>query len=134
MINRVKNSYNSDLRKTLLTPYNAVTKQLDNNTDLYEINLEKLLLYSDCSTAMEIELNKVFPSIKAIIASLTLQGAIQNTKFTDDVEYALSYIKNKILGLPLEDIEQYGLGHLAITELMSGASKLALAFNPMQLY
>lgn len=134
MINRVKNSYQKDLREKLLQTYNPETKEIENNTDLYEINLEKLLLYSDFSLAMEKELNKIFPSLKAILLSLSLQGTIQNTQFTNDMEYAQNYIKNKILGLPLEDMDKFGTVALLARELASTTSKLALAFNPQQLY
>lgn len=134
MINRVKNSYNPNLREKLLTHYNPETGILEHNTDLYETNLEKLLLYSEFSTSMERELNKVFPSLKAIITSLSLQGTVQNMNFANDVNYALDYIKNKILGLPLENMDEYGILQLVTSELMSNTSKLALAFNPLQLY
>ena len=40
------------------------------------------------------------------------------TKFEKDVDYAINYIKNKILGLPLEDMDKFGATSLVISELM----------------
>lgn len=134
MVNRVKNSYNTELRERLLTNIDSESGKLTYKTDLYEQNLEKLLLYSQFSLSMEKEINKIFPSLKAIVLSLSLQGTVQNDKFTKDVEYAINYIKNKIQGLPLEDVEKYGAAQLIISETMQTMSKLALAFNPLQLY
>lgn len=134
MINRVKNSYQDDLREKLLNNFNSETKSYESKVDLYETNLEKLLLYSQFSLAMEKELNRIFPSLKAIVLSLSMQGVVQNDKFAKDVDYAINYIKNKILGLPLEDMDKFGATSLVISELMQITSKLALAFNPLQLY
>lgn len=134
MINRIKNSYNPELRDKLLTTYDSDTKQVINNIDQYEINLERLLLSSNMALNMEKELNKIFPTLKAIVVGLSMQGIIQNTEFDKDIQYATDYIKNKIHGLPLEDIESFGVARLLGTELMSMTSKVALAFNPLQLY
>lgn len=134
MINRVKNSYQDDLRERLLNKFNSETKSYESKIDLYETNLEKLLLYSQFSLSMEKELNHIFPSLKAIVLSLSMQGVVQNDKFDKDINYAINYIKNKILGLPLEDMDKFGATSLVISELMQVTSKLALAFNPLQLY
>lgn len=133
MVNRIKNSYNKDKRDHLLKTYDPVEGDVY-HVDEFEQNVEKLLLSSQMANSMEKELNRVFPQLKAIIVNLVGQGVIQNTEFTDDIKFALDYIKNKIQGLPLEDLEKLSVARLAVQEVMSTTSKLALAFNPLQLY
>lgn len=134
MINRIKNSYNPELRDRLLIDKDSDSEKLHHNIDQYEINIERLLLSSNMALNLEKEINKIFPSLKAITVALSMQGIIQNTNFDKDLQFASDYIKNKIHGLPLEDLESFGVARLLGTELMSTASKLALAFNPLSMY
>lgn len=102
----------------------------------FEHNLETILLKQRNAYKMEEELNKVFPTIRAINLYMINQGAILNKKFINDEEYALKYIQTRIHNLPY-DMRQNNAETKAVDVLhgaMSVASKLALAWNPRQLY
>lgn len=133
MVNRIQNGYNDELRDRLLVKHNT-DGSTENQVDYFESNLEKLLLTSNMAKNLQKEMDKIFPVMKSVIMGLTMQGFIQNDQFVNDIQYAQDYIKNKILGLPLEDLESWGTVHSIINSLGSTASKLALAFNPIQLY
>ena len=64
---------------------------------------------------------------------LSMQGSIMNDKWEEDVDYLEKFIKNKIFNLPIDDA-RWNTSREIVNYLMSGASKLALAFNPRQLY
>jgi len=71
MINRIDNSYDFELRQKLLHPIGK-----ENQVNLFETNLETILLSSKMARDLKTELDKIFPSLKAITASLALQGTI----------------------------------------------------------
>ena len=133
MINRIDNSYDKELREKLLIKYDKEGKP-QYQVNLFETNLEKILLSSNMAKNLQKEMNKIFPIMKSIVMGLAMQGFTQNDQFINDINYAQDYIKNKILGLPLEDLEQWSTIRTVVTQLGSAASKLALAFNPIQLY
>lgn len=64
---------------------------------------------------------------------LEYQGFILNKNFAKDLEYLHNFIKAKILNESIQDERWDKITYIS-GKLMSGASKLALAFNPHQLY
>ena len=101
----------------------------------FEHNLETLLLKQHSAYTMAEELNKVFPVIQSLLIHLNSQGAILNDSFTNDMQYLLDYIKTKVHNQPMEDrnTQEAKLRDIA-NEGMKWASRLALAFNPRQMY
>lgn len=103
--------------------------------EYFEHNLETILLKQHSAYTMAEELNKVFPVIQSLLIHLNSQGAILNTSFTNDIQYLLDYIKTKVHNQPMEDrnTQEAKLRDIA-NESMKWASRLALAFNPRQMY
>lgn len=125
MTNQFDASLDPEARNGLLMEYGV---------DYFEQNLEKLLLRHKAAYTLKTEMDKVFPLLKAIIIHISTQGIVQNTEFVNDLQYAYDYIKNKIFNQPLQDSDNMTLVTALANELMSATSKLALAFNPKQLY
>lgn len=97
----------------------------------FERNLETLLLKHQFAYSVQDNLNKVFPMIKAAAVHLASEGANQNMKFTDDLQYLDEYIKNKVLNKAITDPTFDSImGFAGI--LRSAASKFTLAFAPVQ--
>lgn len=111
----------------------ALEKHPELGLGYFEQNLEALLLKHSFAYSLKTHMDSVFPTIKAAMLHLSMQGAIMNDQWVQDVEYLEGYIKNKIFNLPLDD-EKWDTVREVSNFLMSGASKLALAFNPRQLY
>lgn len=103
---------------------------IQDGTQYYENNLETLLLKHTFTYAKTRHLNTVMPTIKAILAHLTIQGTNQNTKFSDDIEYLENYVKNKIKSEPILPKKYEKIG-LYANKVKSAASFMALAFNPV---
>lgn len=101
--------------------------------DYFEHNLEALLLKHSFSYSLQQNMNQVFPTIKAAMLHLSMQGTIMNDKWAKDVDYLEKYIKNKIFNLSIDD-PKWDTTREIVNYVMSGASKMALAFNPRQLY
>jgi len=81
------------------------------------------------------ELDKIFPILQALSIHLNLQGAIINDKFVDDLDYLFKYIKVRVHNLPFENIDSSTAVFKHVTDsMMKVASRLALAFNPKQMY
>lgn len=105
----------------------------DHGIGYFENNLETLLLKHITAYSTKEHLDEVFPSLQALAIHLSSQGAIQNTKFVDDMQYLNDYIKNKIFNRSLIPEKYKGLS-IFVGHLKSFASKMALAFTPVQLY
>ena len=105
----------------------------DKGTEFFEYNLETLLLKHITAYSMKENLDSVFPTLQAIAVHISNSGMTQNTEYTKEMEYLLDYIKNKIFNISLVD-DNYKEVHAIAQNLMSAASKLALAFNPHQYY
>lgn len=97
----------------------------------FERNLETLLLKHQFAYSVQNNMNKVFPTMKAAAIHLASQGAMQNTKFSNDLEYYDKYIKNKILNKSIIDPKLQSVMGIA-NNLKSAASKFTLAFAPVQ--
>ncbi len=110
-------------------------KLKERGKEYFEHNLETLLLKQHSAYVMADELNKVFPVIQSLLIHLNAQGSILNTKFTNDVQYLLDYIKTKIHNQPIEDRtkQEAKLRDIA-NETMKWASRLSLAYNVRQTY
>ena len=101
--------------------------------DFWERNLEVLTTAHSFSYIMKENINKIFPVLKAVAYQLEYQGFILNKHFAEDIEYLHNFITAKVLNMSIQDPKWETLSHVSGT-LMKGASKLALAFNPRQLY
>lgn len=110
--------------------------QLVGGKDYFEHNLETILLKQHSNYKMAEELNKVFPRLQALAIHLNLQGAILNDKFANDLDYLFNYIKVRIHNQPFENREDASAAIFKdITDsMMKWSSRLALAFNPKQMY
>lgn len=100
----------------------------------FEHNLETLVLKHAFAYSMKRNMDNVFPIIKAARLHLTMQGTIINEKFVDDIKYLTDFIKAKIFNLSLQEGKAEKVATYVVGELMQVTSKLALAFNPRQLY
>lgn len=105
----------------------------DKGTQFFEYNLETLLLKHITAYSMKENLDSIFPTLQAIAVHISNAGMTQNTEYTEEMSYLLDYIKNKIFNISLVDENYKGI-HAVAQNLMSAASKLALAFNPHQYY
>lgn len=101
--------------------------------DYFERNLETILLKHEFAYSQQEHIDKVFPTIKAGMLHLATQGITLNTQFPMDMEYLSDFIKNKIFNLSIQSEKWASVQYIA-QNIMSGASKLALAFNPRQMY
>ena len=99
-----------------------------------EQDLELILLKFEYADTMQKELNKVFPSIKALAFHLNNQGIIANKHFTQDLTYIANYVKAKIQNRILDENDKLGKLNKAASGAMRVASFLTLAFNTHQLY
>lgn len=100
----------------------------------FEHNLETLVLKHAFAFSMKKNMDKVFPIIKAARVHLFMQGTIINDDFEKDIKYLMDFIKAKIFNLSLAETETEKTIQYITGELMQITSKLALAFNPRQLY
>ena len=109
--------------------------QLVGGKDYFEHNLETLLLKQHSNYEMAKELDKIFPTLQALAIHLNLQGAILNDKFINDLNYLFDYIKVRIHNQPFEDRDASSAIFKDVTDgMMKWSSRLALAFNPKQMY
>ena len=98
-----------------------------------ERNLETLLLKHIFAYSVKENVDSVFPMIKAAMIHITQEGAMRNTKFSSDIQYLEEYIRNKILNQSIVDPKRQGAMNV-INKLKSAASKLTLAFAPVQMF
>lgn len=101
--------------------------------DYFEQNLETLTLKHSFAFSLKKNMDSVFPTIKAAMMHLSMQGAIMNDRYEQDIQYLTDFIKSKIFNISLHPDHLKPLTYVA-GEAMSVASKIALAFNPRQLY
>lgn len=114
----------SDIRLSLIE---------DRKPEFFETNLETLLLKHITAYSAKEHLDEIFPSLQALAIHLSDMGTILNDKFEDDLKYLSDYVRNKIFNQSLISDDRKPLA--AITGgLMGFASKIALAFSPVQMY
>lgn len=113
--------------------FSIISDNPDLGLDFFERNLETILLKHKFAYSQKTHIDKVFPTIKAGMLHLSMQGIIMNDKFVQDIDYLSKFIKNKIFNLSIQEGKWKTIEYAA-GELMSVASKMALAFNPRQLY
>lgn len=101
--------------------------------DYFERNLETIILKHKFAYSQQEHIDKVFPTIKAGMLHLASSGIILNEQFPKDMDYLSDFIKNKIFNLSIQDEKWQDITYIA-NNIMGAASKLALAFNPRQLY
>ena len=112
-------------------PEIRLKKIQEKGVDYFEHNLETLLYKHLFAYSVKNNIDGVFPMIKAAMAHICTQGAIQNHKFSSDIDYLSNYIRNKIYNQSIIDPKLQNLAkHLGL--LKSAASKLTLAFAPVQ--
>lgn len=103
----------------------------ENGIEEIERNLEVLLLKHDFAYIQQKHINKVFPLIKAALIHIGEQGVAQNTIFTNDRQYLVDYIRNKILNQSIvsKDFEEVSV----VTGMIKKAASLfTLALSPVQ--
>lgn len=105
----------------------------DRHPEFFEKNLETLLLKHITAYSTKEHLDEVFPSLQALAIHLSDSGTIQNDKFEKDIKYLSDYVKNKIFNQSLIP-DKYKPLSVITGGLMGFASKIALAFSPIQLY
>ena len=115
-------------------PYQARLEYIARQTGgtaYFETNVETLALRHMFAYSMKKRIDAVMPNIKAAMIHLTLQGAIQNTVFKNDLKYAEDYIRNKIKNETIVD-PKYEKHEAYAQKLKKVASALALGFSPKQ--
>ena len=132
--NSVNRMHSLDLPENIEDRRNKI--QLVGGKDYFEHNLETILLKQHSNYKMAEELDKIFPILQALSIHLNLQGAILNDKFVNDLNYLFDYIKVKVHNQPFENRQDASSAIFKdITdEMMKWSSRLALAFNPKQMY
>lgn len=98
-----------------------------------EHNLETLLLKHMFAYSVQQNMDAVFPLIKAAMVHLTVEGAMQNKPFKDDIKYLEDYINNKILNKSIVNAKMQGWVNAA-NMIKQAASKMTLAFAPVQMF
>lgn len=96
-----------------------------------EHNLETLLYKHLFAYSVKNNMDGVFPMIKAAMIHISTQGAIQNTVFSNDIQYFSNYIRNKIFNQSIIDPRLQDVAN-KLGLLKSAASKFTLAFSPVQ--
>lgn len=138
----ISDSDNSTNRKELIKYYSGIDSKgaseevrLKAGISNIERNLETLVFKHTFAYSQAKHINYIMPNLKAIMSWLKMSEVIVNTPkgFAKDIQYLQDYIKNKVLGRSLNP-ENYRVAEIAANKLMSVASKMALGFNPVQLY
>lgn len=99
----------------------------------FELNLETLLYKHMFAYTTKAYMDDVFADIKAIAFYIKGAQFTRNTKFQDIETYIDHFIKAKIQRQSI-DPRRWDVPKAYMNEVMGIASKLALAFNPRQLY
>lgn len=97
----------------------------------FENNLETLALKYAFADEVKTELDNVFPTIKAAMIHLNLQGLSQNVEFEKDIGWFNDYVTNKIFNKSLISDKYRAFSEMS-NKLMSMVSKLTLGFSPIQ--
>ena len=105
----------------------------DKGISFFEHNLETLTLKHAFAYSMKHNMDNVFPIIKAARIHLSMQGVVANDNFEKDIKYLTDFVKAKIFNMSLHP-DHLKTPMYIIGEMMQLTSKLALAFNPRQLY
>ena len=114
-------------------PEKRLEKLQEKGEGYFEHNIETLLYKHLFAYSVKNNIDGVFPMIKAAMTHICTQGAIQNHKFESDIQYFNNYIRNKIFNQSIIDPKLQDLAkHLGL--LKSAASKLTLAFAPVQAF
>lgn len=121
MTNSFQITQNKEIREKVIA---------ENGPEYFENNLETLVLKYIFADTMKQEIDGVFPIIKSALIYLTNQEALQNTKFSDDIDYLKNYVKSRIYNKSLDD-EKSKKVSAVIGAVQSTTSKLALAFSPV---
>ena len=100
----------------------------------FERNVETILLSHFYAATLKNNMDKMFPTMKAAMMHLLtsrLNRNDANSKIESDIKYMEEYITAKIFN---ESITEYKDIEKINKKIMGVASKLALGFNPHQLY
>ena len=100
----------------------------------FERNVETILLSHFYAATLKNNMDKMFPTMKAAMMHLLtsrLNRNDANSKIESDIKYMEEYITPKIFN---ESITEYKDIEKINKKIMGVASKLALGFNPHQLY
>lgn len=99
----------------------------------FELNLETLLYKHMFAYTTKAYMDDIFADIKAIAFYIKGMQFTRNTKFEDIETYIQHFIKAKIQRQSI-DPRRWDVPKAYMNEMMGIASKMALAFNPRQLY
>ena len=99
----------------------------------FETNLETLLLKHIFEYSVKNNMNKVFPTMKAAMAHLAIQGANQNRVFNNDLQYFSDYVTSKIKNESIIP-SKYQFAYKTLNTLKEATSTFILAFSPVQFF
>lgn len=109
------------------------TRKNAKGVDFLERNAETLMLKHAFAYEQQKNIDAVFPLIQASMAHLSIQGMNVNDKFVNDKSYLDMYIRSKIKNESIIDPNFQGAAKVT-SMLKQAASKLTLAFTPVQLF
>lgn len=121
MSDKMQRSFDPRFREDLLVK----------DDSFFECNLETLLLNIEASYYTQKEVNEVMPIIKASVMHLLMQGANQNTKYSNEIDYLNDYITNKVKNESIIPEEEKQASK-ALSKFRSAASFCMLAVAPVQ--
>ena len=99
----------------------------------FELNLETLLYKHMFAYTTKAYMDDIFADLKAITFYIKGEQFTRNTKFKDIETYIEHFIKAKVQRQSI-DPQRWDVPKAYMGKVMGVASKLALAFNPRQLY
>lgn len=129
LIFEMTNMFDKGERATLRDRIDMISKR---DKNYFETNLEILCLKHKFAYSTKEHIDKVFPTIKAAMAALAMQGYSQNKNFVQDREYLESYIKARIQNKSLKTDKGSQQTEQMVGKIKQAASFMALAFSPVQ--
>lgn len=112
---------------------NRIEKIKQEGIQNLEHNLETLLMKYIFAYSVQQNMDEVFPLIKSAMIHITTEGAMRNKPFKNDIEYFEEYLKNKVHNKSIVNEKNLKWVRLA-NMLKSAASKMTLAFAPVQMF
>ena len=106
------------------------TALLEDPENVFETNLENLLIAHTFAYSQKNHINQIFPILKAAMFHLIDQGSNKGRNFEKDIFYFENYIKAKILGQSIVDKENQPFNKY-VNYARQAASYAALALSPV---
>ena len=112
-------------------PETRISKIKELGVEKLEKNLETLLLKHMFAYSVQQNMDEVFPLIKASMINLTIQGAMRNKVYGNDISYMSDYIRNKVQNQQIVN-EKSAKWLKTANKIKQAASTMTLAFSPVQ--